>query len=111
MANEKDPHTQTESISIWFSNGLIIMVLLLLSLVVISLLRSEVPDKNRDAIMLIVGGLIGMLTTKINYDFGSSASSARNARRLDKAMESQGQAQQQVLEQQDKAVEKAIDDK
>jgi hypothetical protein len=41
------------------------------------LVRSEVPEKNKDLLNLVVGALIGSFATIVGYFFGSSAGSAK----------------------------------
>ena len=41
------------------------------------LIKSEVPDKNKDLLNLVVGALIGSFASVVGYYYGSSAGSAR----------------------------------
>ena len=41
------------------------------------LVKSEVPEKNKDLLNLVVGALIGSFATIVGYFYGSSASSAK----------------------------------
>lgn len=41
------------------------------------LVTSEVPEKNKDLLNLVVGALIGSFATIVGYFYGSSASSAK----------------------------------
>jgi uncharacterized membrane protein len=60
----------------------IILILLAVIAVVFLLAFHEMPAGNKEVIILIVGVLVAQVSTKSNYDWGSSASSARNAQRL-----------------------------
>ncbi len=48
------------------------------------LVMSEVPEKNKDLLNLVVGALIGSFATVVGYFYGSSAGSAAKTELLSK---------------------------
>lgn len=46
-------------------------------ILLVLLIRSEVPKENKDLLNLVVGALIGSFATVVGYFFGSSSSSAK----------------------------------
>ena len=51
------------------------------------LVRSEVPNTNKDLLNLVVGALIGNFSSVVGYFFGSSAGSAKKDELLRKIEE------------------------
>lgn len=52
------------------------MIVLGILAIVIILINVEIPDKNAQALNLIIGALIGSFTSVVQYFFGSSKGSA-----------------------------------
>ena len=50
------------------------------------LVKSSVPEPNKDLLNLVVGALIGSFAGVVNYFFGSSAGSARKDQTISDAL-------------------------
>lgn len=55
----------------------------------ILLVLSEVPEKNKDLLNLVVGALIGSFASIVGYYFGSSSGSAKKDETIQNALNSQ----------------------
>jgi hypothetical protein len=52
------------------------------------LLLSEVPEKNKDLLNLVVGALIGSFCSVVSYYYGSSSGSAKKDETISKQLDS-----------------------
>ena len=60
-----------------FQYGLGGLIVIGFFVLLITLVFTEVPEKNKDLLNLVVGALIGSFATIVGYFFGSSSGSAK----------------------------------
>ncbi len=59
----------------WIKTPIVYGVLLIYALVIVGLFTWTIPADNRDIAYMVVGGLTAIVTTIVNFFFGSSKSS------------------------------------